>query len=1102
MRTRDRASHGRQNVKLFLALALLVFFLVFSTAQTIGSESNETLTNKNHTNISTRSASNILTNNSNSSLNISSGISDASPNLTKNQSGEFIFRINISGLAEKNNESFIEGTIETRYDQPYANSSDSQYNRTIYAVELDIYPGIINENMTICTHYVNMTKAFSCKLEKEIRSTNASYYTIIGITDHDGKILYHNQTYDLYETNSYENFTVNETILNDTNSSINQTANETINISEDEIKDKIPENISSSHIEKDIVQKGTEITERSFNLTLKFREKYEGRHIHGEVTVEQNETRILESIEINLIPKSSPSNLTICHYLVNGTAEFNCTLDNLISGEYEIKATIEREEKTFSTSENTFIDLPRPELRIETERISAGSGRYYTNDAILVTAKTILGYEIAENSTITLKIDEPGNSSYVIEDTNPEIGLIFHEPGNYTIRASTTFMDKDLVSDYIIRVYEPAMMEINRSYEIEDKIITDENASDNTNKEADNLAQDIVIKSHVESIYEKEKPIEIKFSVYLNKTMMIAASDNNTGENETNANNHKLRSYLTENISDILRNYEDEIITIENPVLTITDSNNISYGFNPRKESYNYSTEFFAIEEGDYDISFSILNKTIRQKIYVVNRSMYVKERIILPSIMSPINSATVRLSENMTKDINKTSGQAFKQNFMTRNITYADVKFSKSNSTDIYLEFEDESVKVILKNTSNEEDIESIQAITTIDDPEIATEVFSLESRNKLFNFSEADIILKKNHFVANILHCEEWNTSSASCISWKKTNIPFMQNDSHIRFNVTHFTAYVGGASSSLEIYDISDADKENRTIFINDTSFIYANYSTLAGSAIEDAICNISIDSHGIRNMSYEDGLYKAGFNITVPGFYSYNISCYEELYDKLETEDNITTYSYGNLTELMIKNTTLGVPATIKAKVMDKFNSTEIESYNVSFYSDISGYIGSSLSGIDGFAEISFAPDIMGIHTITANITDEKNIYYHAYENEIIENMHVFGTEFSIRKDIRAISSEIYNISISINNDQSHKIENITASDYVPMNFNPINYTIEPGWNVSSANRGTYLFWNISSIDPLGTYDISYHISYNETDNKADTKNMRIMGITNR
>ena len=58
--------------------------------------------------------------------------------------------------------------------------------------------------------------------------------------------------------------------------------------------------------------------------------------------------------------------------------------------------------------------------------------------------------------------------------------------------------------------------------------------------------------------------------------------------------------------------------------------------------------------------------------------------------------------------------------------------------------------------------------------------------------------------------------------------SGLPFDQNDTHVWFTTTHFTAFVGGLLADLEIWDTADTDKENIPAFIDDLVNFTANYT----------------------------------------------------------------------------------------------------------------------------------------------------------------------------------------------------------------------------------------------------------------------------------
>jgi hypothetical protein len=109
---------------------------------------------------------------------------------------------------------------------------------------------------------------------------------------------------------------------------------------------------------------------------------------------------------------------------------------------------------------------------------------------------------------------------------------------------------------------------------------------------------------------------------------------------------------------------------------------------------------------------------------------------------------------------------------------------------------------------------IESIEIIDKkeidyeLKDESLATNILHIEANE----FQTAQITLEKSEFVEEILICETY--SHKICITgWKKTNLEFTQNKTHVTFNVTHFSAYV--AKSSGYEFSITPVNQSLQTV-----------------------------------------------------------------------------------------------------------------------------------------------------------------------------------------------------------------------------------------------------------------------------------------------
>jgi|GEM_PF-4898487 len=79
-----------------------------------------------------------------------------------------------------------------------------------------------------------------------------------------------------------------------------------------------------------------------------------------------------------------------------------------------------------------------------------------------------------------------------------------------------------------------------------------------------------------------------------------------------------------------------------------------------------------------------------------------------------------------------------------------------------------------------------------------ITTDVIALPS----FSFDSATIALQKNGPITAILECPAFDIATGSCPAWKRSTLPFTENDTHVVFTVTHFSGYAGANISIINV------------------------------------------------------------------------------------------------------------------------------------------------------------------------------------------------------------------------------------------------------------------------------------------------------------
>ncbi|MCL6500438.1 MAG: right-handed parallel beta-helix repeat-containing protein, partial [Candidatus Pacearchaeota archaeon] len=138
---------------------------------------------------------------------------------------------------------------------------------------------------------------------------------------------------------------------------------------------------------------------------------------------------------------------------------------------------------------------------------------------------------------------------------------------------------------------------------------------------------------------------------------------------------------------------------------------------------------------------------------------------------------------------------------------------------------------------------------------PEYSTEVFAIEPSKKI-EIESATITLEKTTLqpITRILQCDEWNVEEFKCDSqWKDSGLAFIDNGTHVSFNTTHFTAYIGSGNMTCPYY-VHESVVLVESVQCNGTAFII----------VAD---DVEIDCQG-HNITY--GTSAWGYGINNPGF----------------------------------------------------------------------------------------------------------------------------------------------------------------------------------------------------------------------------------------
>lgn len=175
---------------------------------------------------------------------------------------------------------------------------------------------------------------------------------------------------------------------------------------------------------------------------------------------------------------------------------------------------------------------------------------------------------------------------------------------------------------------------------------------------------------------------------------------------------------------------------------------------------------------------------------------------------------------------------------------------------------------------------------LNAVDAPLIKAKIGDLNQRTEVaaadpITIGAATITLAKRSPVSKILVCDDFNTEVFQCLGhWQETDIPFTDTGDSIIFTVSHFSAYTGGASTNLTIWDDSDLG----TKYINNPIQFNANFTNATGPAnTTNGACQIRFNTTGAwsawNSMNY-DAATQTYWNLTTfstagtPHYYQIN------------------------------------------------------------------------------------------------------------------------------------------------------------------------------------------------------------------------------------
>jgi hypothetical protein len=140
--------------------------------------------------------------------------------------------------------------------------------------------------------------------------------------------------------------------------------------------------------------------------------------------------------------------------------------------------------------------------------------------------------------------------------------------------------------------------------------------------------------------------------------------------------------------------------------------------------------------------------------------------------------------------------------------------------------------------------------------------------------NITSAEIILEKQEKVDVILQCKNYNFELDSCDNWKITDIPFVDNGTHILFTVTEFSAYAGAGLATINtkksIYHPNETAEIIMVVLDTEGHLVSNAYVELNVTTPSDVIYSYSTASGDIIETSR--GIYEVSFPYTAEeGYY---------------------------------------------------------------------------------------------------------------------------------------------------------------------------------------------------------------------------------------
>lgn len=923
-------------------------------------------------------------------------------------------------------------------------------------------------------------------------------------------------------SNSTMNITINTTLADTFNTElqINTTVDTTMNVTND--TESVIENST-------LLNSSDENVSFIFDVLLESAEFIQQKNktminVSGRIaTMLDSNVSIYSAVEMDAYTYDDPArtnntDFNVCAYYVNGTLDFSCSITNgsyftlITMTEFENETLYRYAEFDYDTvltelmnrSSEQSIQNETHSTGNDTENFNVQFKEIYTNGSI---TGTIFLNTSLENNSVRVEVwpINSTNSSYAdVQSCTFEMNtslnftcpVSFMESGTYqinvTVEAEQTYREMEITyfkaPEFVLRTEHEGV------YTIGDIVTIDAYGLLN-NKQVDS---DIVLTVEAGNYTLNSTTGVLEFVALNEGTYDVSATAVFRGKNYSRNSTIVITPSIAtltprkERIDIALNNVYERGKEIRIPMnISNTQSDAVTtYIINPDNSSFEYISKikngrseiaFLPEDAGEYAFDMNINNTDtgLFKAITVLNTTEYVEEQVLNPVINRTQNGRPIKV-----------------QNVFFDNTTEEyDVLFNVSTTS-----------------RANLHGIKTLDTITYVQSPEVndstlSTDIFAIDT----VNVTSAELTLTKTKDVEYILHCLDWNATNATCADWTKTSIPFIENETHITFNVTHFTAYAGGGgnNSELWIWDTADTDKENIVPTINTLVNFTANYTDNAtGTSIATAACTIEFNNDTtVKTMAYDNAIGKYWYNrsFATNGLNKYQINCSDFSYDDLTATDNVSIFSSANVSEVQQtrENVTVGYSSAISCRVVDGYNATPLYQYNVSYYSSVEGYLGSQTTDALGWSSVIFEPAVNGTHTITCNITDDsEQAYLASAQNEQVLTVNAAYSKLTTERNMIYNSSQTFNVSLTIKNDGLYRLDDVTVADFVPEGFVPVYPTVASDWNETTILNvpGTLFFWNLSLIPGQSMTTINYTLIPLENASIYDISKSYIVGET--